>query len=180
MPLQSQDGIGDLPACASAWIHEIRAAQGFESCLIGGKAPGLDHDFVVPVHAKGCQLLQDDAGGAGYVTGGVEIFDAQQPAPAACPGVKIARDGRNGGALVQRTAGAGRKTTGIGSGTAQRRVSVEKPIVVVAQKLFEHQVIHFGFLAPEHHQRDDLDLLERDRRIDGSHGAINDDFPQRR
>jgi hypothetical protein len=57
---------------------------------------------------------------------------------------------------------------------------VQQSVFVVAQQLFKDQMIDFCFLAPENHQRDDLDFLERDRCFGRCHGTINHYFSQRR
>ena len=56
---------------------------------------------------------------------------------------------------------------------------VKQAVSILAQQLFENQMIHLSLLAPEDHQRDDLDFFQRDGSHGGGHGAINHDLSQR-
>src|SRR5690606_10151929 len=56
--------------------------------------------------------------------------------------------------------------------------SVEPARAVVVQQFLEDQVVDLGFLAPQDHQGDDLDLGQRHRRLGRRQGAVDDDLAQ--
>ena len=53
-------------------------------------------------------------------------------------------------------------------------------IVAGAEQFLEQQHVDVGLLAPQHHQHDHLQHIERDRRFIGGKRALDDDLALRR
>src|SRR3546814_8212527 len=56
---------------------------------------------------------------------------------------------------------------------------MRQPRLVVGEMFLEHQVIDFGFLAPEDHKSDDLDFFQGNGRFERGLGAFDENFTQR-
>jgi len=57
---------------------------------------------------------------------------------------------------------------------------VEEPRVTVIQQLLDYQRFDVLFLAPEHHQYNDLELGQRNRFVAKKHGSLDRQFTQGR
>src|SRR3546814_15494660 len=57
---------------------------------------------------------------------------------------------------------------------------MRQPRLVVGEKFLEHQLIDFGFLAPEDHKSDDLDFFQGIGRFERGLGAFDETFTQNR
>src|SRR3990170_3862377 len=73
-------------------------------------------DRTSPLEAEQVECADDLVRAAGNDAGSVEILDAQEPFPIRLASAKIAADGGNEGAEMQRTGGRGRKAPSVANG----------------------------------------------------------------
>src|SRR5690606_17781299 len=89
----AQRRVGDLAPGTAAAIYQAARGQRVEGALVGRAALRLPQHVAIPVQLQRAQLVHDDAGRAGHGARGVDVFDAQQPAPAMRAGVEPAGQG---------------------------------------------------------------------------------------
>ena len=97
--------IQKLLARASAGIKQIARQQLLQGGFVVFSAWQLINDRAIPVKAVSLQAVQNGGSGAGFGSGGVQIFDAQQPASLLLSGADIAADSGQQGAGMQTPRG---------------------------------------------------------------------------
>jgi len=92
---------GDIRPCAEAGIDQSQAFQSVERVFVQFCALGLNDWRAVDVETKPPKVLEYRAHELRAATGGIEIFDSDQPAPTRLPRSVVADDRRIGMAEVK-------------------------------------------------------------------------------